>query len=259
MKRVSRDEGEPSTEGFVDRCIDLCASDKKTLLKKMLREKHAEAARGNTATPGADGDDGADAKAEAELPSDHDELLRLDPSLAEFVDYAYLVCSLESQITKKDLLKITLTKALDTVMTADTQARVKRKKTAQMPPKLSPFILYQGTAAEETLRNMGAIVEQFFPGMECVFPCVYTDERRSEFVLFVPDRQINRWKAAGSQCTFTWRTSEQDSNTDVFSKIINAIPRVHVIRERKRELIYMGTCNQVDDVSSLGTCTMFVS
>lgn len=250
MKRVSRDEGERSTQSFVERCIDLCASDKKTLLKEVLREKHAKAGRDNTAA----GDN-----TDAELPSDHRDLLRLDPSLAGFVDYAYLVCSLESQIAKKDLLKISLTKALDSMMASDTYVHVKRKKKAQMPPKLSPFVLYEGTAAEETLRNMGTIAAEFFPDMECLFPCVYTDERRSAFALFVPDRQINRWKSAGSQCTFTWRTSEQDSNTDIFSKIINAIPRVHVIRERKRELIYMGTCNQVDDVSSLGTCTMFVS
>lgn len=250
MKRVSSSEGELSPRTFVERCIELCASDKKTLMKDVLRLKQANASRGDAAT---------ERKLDADLPSDHNDLLRLQPSFAEFVDYAYLVCSLESQISKKDLLEISLTEALHSMMAGDTHAHVKRKKKNHMPPKLSPFILYDGTTAEETLRSMGTIVEHFFPDMECLFPCVYTNETRTAFVLHVPDRQMNRWKAAGSQCTFTWRTSEQDSNADIFSKIINSIPRVHVIRERKRDLIYMGTCNQVDDVSSLGTCTMFVS
>lgn len=258
MKRNDRDHTPTNGERvkFVELCIELGACDKKTILKKILRDKYAAALQDTPA---------GCHKTPPELPTDVHDLLRMDPSSAGFVDYTYSLCSLESQLSKKDVLEATLMKALDGMLASAINPNInpnpttKRRKARKAPAKLSPFVLYEGTDAEETLRTMGGVVDEFFPEMSFVFPCVYADEKRTSFVLFIPDRHVNRWKASGSQCTFAWRTSEQDTNTSIFSKVVNAVPRVHVVRERKSELIYMGTCNQVDDVSSSGTCTMFVS
>lgn len=243
---------------FVDLCIDLSASDKKTILKKILQQKYS---RVREIEPGLG------ASASTDLPTSSHELLRMDPSPDEFVEYTYSLCSFENELSREEILKVTLTKALEGIMgkekresprkTAD--GAKKRRKSRRLPAKLSPFVTYEGTESEETLRSMDRIVEEFFPEIGFVFPCVYADSARENFVLLIPDRHVNKWKAAGSQCTFVWRTSEQDVNTDIFIKVINAVPRVHVVRERKRELVYMGKCTKVDDVNSSGTCTMFVS
>lgn len=245
MKRADRD-------AFVDMCIDIGASDKKSILKQILRQKYEKANASRSASTGALG-----AKAD-DLPSTVDELLSVDPSSEQFVDYAYLLCSLESQVCKRDVVKATLAQALDSLLATVPQPRAKKPKPRKLPVKLSPFVVYAGTEAEETLRAMDPIIEEFFPYMDSVLPCVYANESRSSFVLFVPDKNATRWKAVGSQCSFVWKISDEDVNNEVFSAVVNALPNVHVVRERKRELVYMGTCTQVDNVSTSGTCTMFV-
>ena len=248
MKRGERETGPTAADkaAFVELCVELGASDRKTILKKILQTKYTTAA--------AAGD-----KPSAELPGTVEELLRADPSSSQFVDYAYTMCSMENQISKKDLVRTTLADALDGMLSTPPPRKSKRQKARKLPGKLSPFVLNEGAADEQPLRSFDTIVDEFFPDMGFVFPCVYADAGHTSFVLFVPDRHVNRWKAAGSQCRFVWRTSEQDANTDVFSKVINAVPRVHVVRERSSEVVYMGTCKSVDDINSLGTCTMFVS
>jgi len=254
MKRAERDMTPTSAAraAFIDLCIDIGASDKKSILKQILRQKYENASASRGAAPGAQG-----GKAD-ELPSTVEELLCVDPSSAQFVDYAYLLCSFESQMCKRDVIKATLEQALDSLLCSTPQPRPKKAKARKLPPKLSPFVVYAGTEAEETLRAMDPIIEEFFPYMDSVLPCVYANESRSTFVLFVPDKNATRWKAVGSQCSFVWKISDEDVSNEVFSRVVNALPNVHVVRERKRELVYMGTCTQVDNVSTSGSCTMFV-
>ena len=248
MKRGDRELGPTAADkaAFVELCVELGSSDRKTILKKILRTKYTTAV--------AAGD-----KPSGELPTTVEELLRADPSSTQFVDYAYTMCSMENQISKNDLVKTTIADALDGMLSTPPSRKSKRHKARKLPGKLSPFVVNEGTPDEQPLCSFDTIVDEFFPDMGFVFPCVYADSAHTSFVLFVPDRHVNRWKAAGSQCKFVWRTSEQDINANVFSKVINAVPRVHVVRERSSEVVYMGTCKSVDDINSLGTCTMFVS
>ena len=248
MKRSERESpaSASSKAAFIDLCIELGASDGKTIIKNILRKKYSRAA-------GLSDSDNCD------LPTNMQDLLRVDPSPSQFVDYAYLVWSMEDQISKEEIMKATLTDALELMLATTPPRKSKRQRTRKLPGKLSPFVLNEGAGDEQTLRATGAIVDGFFPNMSFVFPCVYADEQRTSFALFIPDRHVNKWKAVGSQCRFLWRTSEQDINREIFSKVIAAVPRVHVVRERSSEVVYMGTCKSVDDVNSLGTCTMFVS
>ena len=249
MKRGERESSPTAAEkeSFIDLCIEVGNSDRRSMLKNILRTKYASAVA-------SAGDKPAD-----ELPGTLQELLRTDPSSSQFVDYTYMVCSMENQISKKELAKLTLMDAFDGMLTSTPPRKSKRQKARKLPAKLSPFVLDEGSDNEQTLGSIGAIVDDFFPEMGFVFPCVYADAGHTSFVLFIPDRNVNRWKAAGSQCKFVWRTSEQDVNTEIFSKVINAVPRVHVVRERSSEVVYMGTCKSIDNVNSLGKCTMFVS
>ena len=248
MKRGERESSPTAAEreSFIDLCIEVGSSDRRSVLKNILRTKYESAT--------AAGD-----KPGGELPGTLQELLRTNPSSSQFVDYAYTMCSMENQISKKELARTTLMDALDGMLTSTPPRKSKRQKARKLPAKLSPFVLNEGADSEQTLRSIDAIVDDFFPEMGFVSPCVYADPGHTSFVLFVPDRHVNRWKAAGSQCKFVWRTSEQDVNTEIFSEVINAVPRVHVVRERSSEVVYMGTCKSTDNVNSLGTCTMFVS
>ncbi|CAM9156570.1 unnamed protein product [Ectocarpus sp. 8 AP-2014] len=249
MKRAERDSTAAAKASFIDLCIELGAADSKTLIKNMLHKKYKKAGSTSPVAGTSTGD----------LPTDVQELLRMDPAPSQFVDYVYLVCSMENELCREDIIKTTLTDAFDAVLTTTQPRKSKRQKTRKLPSKLSPFVLNEGTSDEQTLQYMDTIVEDFFPDMAFVIPCVYADEQRNSFVLFIPERQVNKWKAAGSQCKFTWRIPEQDKNKDIFARVISAVPRVHVVRERSSEVVYMGTCKTTDDVSSLGTCTMFVS
>lgn len=249
MKRAERDGTTAAKASFIDLCIELGAADSKTIIKNTLRKKYSKAASASHVA----------GTSTEELPTNMQDLLRMDPSPSQFVDYVYLVCSLENQLCREDLIKTTLTDALDAVLTTTQPRKSKRQKTRKLPAKLSPFVVNEGTGDEQTLQYMDAIIEDFFPDMGFVLPCVYADDQRNSFVLFIPERQVNKWKAAGSQCKFTWRTPEQDKNKDIFTRVLAAVPRVHVVRERSSEVVYMGTCKSTDDVNSLGTCTMFVS
>ena len=249
MKRGHTESSPTAAEkaAFIDLCVEVGTSDRRSILKNLLRTKYAGAAAAG------------DKKPADELPGTLHELLCMDPSSSQFVDYAYMVCSMENQISKKELARITLIDAFDSMLTSTPPRKSRRQKARKLPAKLSPFVLNEGSDNEQTLRSIDAIVDDFFPEMESVFPCVYANPGHTSFVLFIPDRNVYRWKAAGSQCKFVWRTSEQDVNTDIFSEVINAVPRVHVVRERSSEVVYMGTCRSIDNVNSLGTCTMFVS
>lgn len=260
-------------ESFVDFCIDLCKSDKKSILKKILKKKYERVRASDDAS------DCSDAAATNDIPKSGHDLLRMDPSPADFIDYTYSVCSLENHMNKEDILKATLLKDLEdltnpggkvatkrqhasaTVADRASRRAEKKRKCVSLPKKLSKFVFRaaEGDECTETLNTMAKIIPSFFPDMSFVLPCVYSNKSFTDFLLYIPDRHVNRWAASGSQCKFTWKTPEQDDNMALFSKVVSAVPRVHVVRERKRELLYMGRCNEVQDVSSSGTCVMFVS
>lgn len=248
-------------ETFVDFCLDLCKSDKKTILKKVLKSKF-ECLRGSTVKPSG---------TSTELPKNGCELLRMDPCPDDFVEYAFSMCALENHMNKEEILKTTLLKKLEDLLTAndrkrapttETEPREKKRRCVSLPKKLCRFVTNsddESAATVVVMNTMTKIIPHFFPSMSFVLPCVYGNKGLTEFLVYIPDRHVNRWAAAGSQCTFAWKTPEQDEKMSMFAKVIKAIPRVHVIRERKRELMYMGRCREVEDVSSSGTCTMFVS
>jgi len=190
MKRGDRESGLTAADkaAFLDLCVELAAADRKAILKKILQTKYTRAA--------ASGD-----RPSAELPSTLPELINADPSSSQFIDYAYTMCSMENQISRDDLVRTTLAGALDAMLSLPPPRKSKRHKARKLPTKLSPFVLNEGTADEQPLRSFEAIVDEFFPEMESLFPCVYADSGQTSFVLFVPDRNINRWINSLGTCT----------------------------------------------------------
>ncbi len=272
-------------DGFVEQCIEMCKSDKKAIIKQMLHKKFKQT-RDNV-------EDSVEIRT---IPTDPYELIKMDPTSEEFVEYTYSAYSLENHMKRDDILKLILTSRLEKLLDGSKQqedtvepvneepvnaepvnvepireeTRQKRQRFSSIhPPRMStrtqnvitlPNKLesFRVVGKSEPILHIEDVMKSYFIDYEQKLPCIYKNKDRS-FVLYVPQRYSNKWQADGDYCKFKWSTPEQDTNRQIFSDVISMHRDVHVIRQRGCELMYMGKCRKVEDAISTGSCTMFVS
>ena len=133
----------------------------------------------------------------------------------------------------------------------------------ELPPILSLFLKKDEASREVTVMgNIPDILENFFPGTECVYAGIYSNPSRTFFVLFAVDngRYRTSWRSYGSQNKLTWFTSHEDVDRAVMKYVIDKSTTVHVVRKRNGEIRYMGKCSKIESVNiEEGSCSMYIS
>ncbi len=133
----------------------------------------------------------------------------------------------------------------------------------ELPPILSLFVKKDAFSGDTTVMgNIPDILENFFPGTECVYAGIYSNPSNTFFVLFAVDngRYRTSWRSYGSQNKLTWFTSHEDVDREVMTHVIDKATTVHVVRKRNGEIRYMGKCSKIDNVNmEEGSCSMYIS
>ena len=112
------------------------------------------------------------------------------------------------------------------------------------------------------LSGMSDILENFFPEASCIYPGIYGNKEKSEFVLLSVDngRYKASWKSCGSENILKWFASNDDTNKSIMKSILHGSSTVHIVRKRNGETRYMGRCKKIEDISvKEGYCSMYIS
>lgn len=267
---------------IISRIVLLSSMGKDELVKNILAEKFREM---TSSTPGCAG----------VMPTGVG-LIEYSPSPDTYPSYAFSLCSMTE--SRDDILRHLLHSELEKVVTCSrcdppsvtpekkrrrggtrrTESRRLREHpeveiagnvetleetTSQLPPILSLFLKKDEFSGENTIiGNIPDILDNFFPGTECVYAGIYANPTRTFFVLFAVDngRYRTSWRSYGSQNKLMWFTSHEDVDREVMKNVIDKGTTVHVVRKRNGEIRYMGTCVKIEEVNmDEGSCSLYIS
>jgi len=260
----------PSKENFVKKCITITTLSKSDLIKSVLSDRFSDM------TDVSMGD----------IPSGI-EILTHIPCHSSYPEYAFSLCSIPDDIEnmRSHLIAYELDRYTESKTGPVTRGSSKRrrggsrtrsstqlensfKESKELVPiidiKLPILSIFKKVVNGENiiLGNMPDILDEFFPGVKCVYAGIYSSIDKNTFVLLAVDngRYRTSWKSNGPQNILKWYTSHEDVDRSVMKQITNESTNVHIVRKRNGEIRYMGKCSRIDDVDHPeGSCTMFVS
>jgi len=158
-------------------------------------------------------------------------------------------------------------------LTPSTLRSLQQKKTAKIisptksndiirPSVFSLFKKKDSSGDAIVLSGMSDILENFFPDASCIYPGIYGNNEKSEFVLLSVDngRYKASWKSCGTENILKWFASNDDTNKSIMKSILHESSTVHIVRKRNGETRYMGRCKKIEDINvKEGYCSMYIS
>jgi len=164
-------------------------------------------------------------------------------------------------ISPKDT-KVVHTKVVPTKVVPTKVVPTKTKDVIVRPSVFSLFKKKDSSGDSIVMSGMTDILENYFPTTNCIYPGVYGNKEKSEFVLLSVDngRYKASWKSCGSENILKWFTSHDDTNKSVMKSILHGSSTVHIVRKRNGEIRYMGRCKKIEEINiKEGHCSMYIS